>query len=62
MYQNGYKQKVVNFISYSGANDIGNGITNLFQKELTNALNYFKHIIDNNKERFINLYPDAPIL
>jgi Fe-S cluster biogenesis protein NfuA len=53
MYRKDYEQKVMNFISCSGASEIDNNITGSFQKALRSTLNNCKHIIDNNKKREI---------
>ena len=63
MYRKDYEQKVMNFISCSGASEIDNNITGSFQKVLRSTLNNCKHIIDNNKKgRFINLNTSTPVI
>jgi len=63
VYQNEYEQKVLDFISNNGAEEVNSNITTKFQKDLRSTINNCKLLIDTeNKGRFINLNRETPLL
>ena len=63
VYQNDYKQKVLDFIANSGAEIVKSNIPTKFQKDLRSTINSCKSLIDiDNKGRLINLNPETPPL
>jgi len=63
VYQNEYEQRVLDFISKSGAEEVNGNITTKFQKDLRSTTNNCKLVIDTeNKGRFISLNPVTPPL
>jgi len=63
VYQNDYEQKVLDFITNSGAETVNSNITTKFQKDLRSTINSCKSLIDTDKKgRLINLNPETPPL
>jgi len=60
VYQSEYEQKVLDFISNSGAEEVNSNITTEFQKYLRSTINSCKSLIDTEKKgKLINLNPET---
>jgi len=63
IYQKDLEQKVLEFISKKGVDEINGNITAGFQKDLKNTINNCKILIDTeNKGRYVNLNLETPTL
>ena len=60
VYESEYEQKVLDFISHGGAEEVNSNITKKFQKDLRNTTNSCKSLIDTEKKgKLINLNPET---